>query len=70
MKYQREVTINLDCDREFLDILQKEIQTILHEAQIEAWSIKIDAFHSRRPLIGDKGGFIDQREKLRGKKND
>ena len=65
MKYQREVIIRLDCDREFLDTLEKEIQTILHEAQIEAWSINIDAFHSERPLIGDKGGFIDQLEKLR-----
>ena len=65
MKYLRKVTIRLDCDREFLCILQETIQTILHEAQIEAWHINIDAFHNERPLIGDKGGFIDQLEKLR-----
>ena len=62
MKHQREVTITLDCDREFLEILTEEIQKILHEANIPAWAIHIDEFHNQRPLMGDKGGFIDKFE--------
>jgi hypothetical protein len=54
------ITIVLECDISRYQEVVKAIETFLYKQPLKTWKIDIDPFHSERPLMGDKDGFIDK----------